>query len=290
MSIEVKHLSHSYEKGTPFEKNALIDVSFTLEKGEFVGVIGHTGSGKSTLIQHLNALLVPSEGTVLYDGQDVFQEDAKALRKTLRQKVGLVFQYPEHQLFEMTVYKDVAFGPTNMKLSEEEIKTRVEWALDLVGIGKEYYDKSPFDLSGGQRRRVALAGVLAMRPEYLILDEPAAGLDPRGRDELLGNILKLKETTDMAVLLVSHSMNDVAEYVDRLLVMAGGRLVYDDKPEKVFRHREELEQMGLAVPEIVELGNLLRDEGIPVDESVIRMEDMEEELVRLFGPRREVTV
>ncbi len=283
MSIEVKDVSYLYEAGTPFEMAALNHVSLTVGKGEFIGLIGHTGSGKSTLIQHLNALLEPASGQVLYDGQDIFAEEAKSRRKEIRQKVGLVFQYPEHQLFEMTVWKDVAFGPTNMKLREEEIKERVEWALDLVGLGPEYYETSPFDLSGGQKRRVAVAGVLAMRPEYLILDEPAAGLDPRGRDELFDRIAALRDKTGMTVVLVSHSMEDVARYVDRILVMDHGKLMYDDTPGEVFQHKEELEAMGLAVPKISELGVLLRRRGYEIPKDVIRMDQMEEVLAGIFG-------
>ena len=283
MPIEVKDVSYLYEAGTPFEKEALSHVSLTIEQGEFIGLIGHTGSGKSTLIQHLNALLAPSSGQVLYHGQDIFEESAKERRRQIRQKVGLVFQYPEHQLFEMTVWKDVAFGPTNMKLSESEIKERVEWSMELVGLGPEYYEKSPFDRSGGQKRRVAVAGVLAMRPEYLILDEPAAGLDPRGRDELFDRIAMLRDKTGMTVVLVSHSMEDVARYVERILVMDHGHLRYDDTPGEVFQHKEELEAMGLAVPKIAELGVMLRRKGYDIPKDIIRMEEMEDVLVRLFG-------
>ena len=283
MSIEVKDVSYLYEAGTPFELAALDHVSLTINKGEFIGLIGHTGSGKSTLIQHLNALLAPTSGQVLYNGINVFDESVKERRKEIRQKVGLVFQYPEHQLFEMTVWKDVAFGPRNMQLSEEEIKERVEWALDLVGLGPEYYETSPFDLSGGQKRRVAVAGVLAMRPDYLILDEPAAGLDPKGRDDLFDRIAALRDKTGMTVVLVSHSMEDVARYVERILVMDHGHLMYDDGPDEVFQHKEELEAMGLAVPQISELGVLLRRKGYDIPKNVIRMEQMEEVLVELFG-------
>ncbi len=283
MSIEVRHVSYIYEAGTPFELAALSDVSFTINSGEFIGLIGHTGSGKSTLIQTLNALLTPSEGEVLFNGVNIFDPEQKANRRMIRQKVGLVFQYPENQLFEMTVYKDVAFGPSNMKLSDEEIRERVEWAMDLVGLEKRYYEKSPFDMSGGQKRRVALAGVLAMRPEVLILDEPAAGLDPQGRDELFERIASLRDKTGMAIILVSHSMDDVAQYVDRILVMDHGKLRYDDTPAAVFRHRKELEEMGLAVPEISMLGDLLRERGFEIPDDVIRIEDMEKSLVDLFG-------
>ena len=283
MSIEVRHVSYIYEAGTPFELAALSDVSFTINSGEFIGLIGHTGSGKSTLIQTLNALLTPSEGEVLFNGVNIFDPEQKANRRMIRQKVGLVFQYPENQLFEMTVYKDVAFGPSNMKLSDEEIRERVEWAMDLVGLEKRYYEKSPFDMSGGQKRRVALAGVLAMRPEVLILDEPAAGLDPQGRDELFERIASLRDKTGMAIILVSHSMDDVAQYVDRILVMDHGKLRYDDTPAAVFRHRKELEEMGLAVPEISVLGDLLRERGFEIPDDVIRIEDMEKSLVDLFG-------
>ena len=283
MSIEVRHVSYIYEAGTPFELAALSDVSFTINSGEFIGLIGHTGSGKSTLIQTLNALLTPSEGEVLFNGVNIFDPEQKANRRMIRQKVGLVFQYPENQLFEMTVYKAVAFGPSNMKLSDEEIREHVDWAMDLVGLEKRYYEKSPFDMSGGQKRRVALAGVLAMRPEVLILDEPAAGLDPQGRDELFERIASLRDKTGMAIILVSHSMDDVAQYVDRILVMDHGKLRYDDTPAAVFRHRKELEEMGLAVPEISVLGDLLRERGFEIPDDVIRIEDMEKSLVDLFG-------
>ena len=285
MPIEVKDVSYLYEAGTPFEKEALSHVSLTIERGEFIGLIGHTGSGKSTLIQHLNALLAPSSGQVLYNGQDIFEESAKERRRQIRQKVGLVFQYPEHQLFEMTVWKDVAFGPTNMKLSESEIKERVEWAMELVGLGPEYYEKSPFDLSGGQKRRVAVAGVLAMQPEYLILDEPAAGLDPRGRDDLFDRIAMLRDKTGMTVVLVSHSMEDVARYVDRILVMDHGHLRYDDTPGEVFQHKEELEAMGLSAPQITYIMQALKEHGLDVDVTATTVEEAKASILEALKKR-----
>ena len=276
MSIEVKHLTYWYDPDAPYSKKAVDDVSFTIEKGEFVGIIGHTGSGKSTLIQHLNGLIKPTSGQILYNGQDIYAKGSSL--KTLRQKVGLVFQYPEHQLFEMTVRKDVEFGPRNMKLPEEEIQARVERALQMVGLNPNYYEKSPFELSGGQKRRVAIAGVLAMEPEYLILDEPTAGLDPKGREEILGQVKRLHEELGIAVILVSHSMEDMARYVDRLLVLANGQLKLDDTPREVFRHSFELISMGLGIPQVTELNNRLRERGFALPETVLTVEEMEQEL------------
>ncbi len=278
MSIEVKNLTYWYDPGTPYSKKAVDDVSFTIQKGEFIGLIGHTGSGKSTLIQHLNGLVKPSEGTVLFDGQDIFGKGFDM--RTVRQKVGLVFQYPEHQLFEMTVWKDVAFGPRNLKLPEEEIRRRVEQALQIVGLGPEVYEKSPFEISGGQKRRVAIAGVLAMSPDYLILDEPTAGLDPRGRDEILGQLKKLHEELGITVILVSHSMEDVARYVDRLIVMAHGKKAYDAAPREVFRNAYELISIGLGVPQVTELNTRLRERGFILPETVLTVEEMRDALCK----------
>lgn len=248
MSIQVNHLTHKYSEGTTFEKTALDDVSFEIQDGEFVGIIGHTGSGKSTLIQHLNSLMKPTSGQILLDGEDI-NADKKKL-KSVRQKVGLVFQYPEHQLFEMTIYKDVAFGPKNLGLDEKEIDRRVKAALAIVGITKCMYDKSPFDLSGGQKRRIAIAGVLAMEPKVLILDEPTAGLDPKGRDEILEAIKNFHKELKITVILVSHSMEDIAKLVDKIIVMNKGKLALMGTPKEIFSQVEKLESMGLAVPQI----------------------------------------
>ena len=246
--IQIKNLTHIYNEGTVFEKKALDDINISVKRGEFIGVIGHTGSGKSTLIQHLNAIMTPSSGTIYLDGKDIFADKTKL--KEIRQKVGLVFQYPEHQLFEMTIYKDVAFGPTNMKLPEDEIKRRVKSALETVGHSEEYYEKSPFELSGGQKRRVAIAGVLAMEPEVLVLDEPTAGLDPKGRDEILDAVKKMQEKLGITVILVSHSMEDVAKLVSRIIVMHRGKCVMTGTPREVFARVDEVEKMGLAAPQI----------------------------------------
>lgn len=261
--LEVKNLQYVYSPGTPFEHMALEDVSFSVERGEFVGVIGHTGSGKSTLMQHLNGLLKPTFGSVLLDGKDIWSD--KALTRQSRFRVGLVFQYPEYQLFEETVYRDVAFGPKNMKLSETEIDRRVREATGFVGITEEQLSMSPFDLSGGQKRRVAIAGVIAMEPEVLVLDEPTAGLDPEGREEILANIESYRRAKGATVMMVSHSMNDVARLTDRLLVMNGARLVMDGAPREVFTHAQELIDMGLDVPEITRVFLELRKLGLPVE-------------------------
>lgn len=248
MSIQVKHLVHKYSEGTTFEKVALNDVNLEIKTGEFIGLIGHTGSGKSTLIQHLNSLIKPTSGQILLDGQDINEDKTKL--KSIRQKVGLVFQYPEHQLFEMTIYKDVAFGPTNMGLDDKEIDKRVKEALEVVGINQDMYEKSPFDLSGGQKRRVAIAGVLAMKPQVLILDEPTAGLDPKGRDEILNAIKEFHKKLNLTIILVSHSMEDIAKLVDRIIVMNKGRVELSGTPKEVFSQVEILEKIGLAAPQI----------------------------------------
>ena len=244
MSIEIRNLSHYYGKGSTFEKKALDEINLTIEKGDFVGLIGHTGSGKSTLVQHLNALIKPQSGNIIIDGEDINAD--KSRLKAIRTKVGLVFQYPEHQLFDMTVYKDVAFGPKNAGLSDEEIDQRVKSSLEMVGIAPELHEKSPFELSGGQKRRVAIAGVLAMRPEILVLDEPAAGLDPRGRDEILGQVKKMHETLGITVILVSHSMEDIARLANRILVINGGKIVLTGTPAEIFSKFDELEAIGLS--------------------------------------------
>lgn len=277
MSIEVKNLTHWYDPDAPYSKKAVDDVSFTIEKGEFIGLIGHTGSGKSTLIQHLNGLIRPTSGKVLYNGTNIFDKDVDL--KQIRQKVGLVFQYPEHQLFEMTVRKDVEFGPRNLHLPKEEIDRRVDRALEVVGLPPETWDKSPFEISGGQKRRAAIAGVLAMEPEYLILDEPTAGLDPKGRDEILGQISYLHENLGLAVILVSHSMEDVARYVDRLIVLAEGKKRFDDTPRNVFAHAFELISIGLGVPQVTELNERLKERGFTLPKTVLTVEEMKDALI-----------
>ena len=248
MSIKINHLTQIYGQGTAFEKKALDDINLEIQDGEFIGLIGHTGSGKSTLIQHLNALLVPTSGEVLLNGENIYADKSKL--KSIRQRVGLVFQYPEHQLFEMTVYKDVAYGPGNLGLSQEEIDKRVRSAFETVGLGEDIYDKSPFELSGGQKRRAAIAGVLAMEPEVLILDEPTAGLDPKGRDEILDAVKKMHDMRKITVILVSHSMEDVAKLVDRIIVLSKGKTAIVGTPKEVFSQREKLESIGLAAPQI----------------------------------------
>jgi len=262
MSIILDKLNYIYSPGTAYEKQALKEVSLVIEDGEFIGLIGHTGSGKSTLIQHLNGLIKATSGGVYYNGADIYDADYNL--KELRTKVGLVFQYPEHQLFETTVLKDVQFGPKNLSLPPLEVDLRAYGALKQVGIPDELIDASPFELSGGQKRRVAIAGVLAMEPEVLILDEPTAGLDPKGRDEILDQIAKIHEERHITVILVSHSMEDVAKYVGRIIVMDHGQAVFDGAPKEVFAHYKELERIGLAAPQVTYAMYALRDHGIPV--------------------------
>ena len=262
MSIKINHLTHIYSEGTAFEKKALDDINLEIKDGRFVGLIGHTGSGKSTLIQHLNALIKPTSGEILLNGEDINADKSKL--RSVRQRVGLVFQYPEHQLFEMTVYKDVAYGPSNMGLSKEEIDRRVKKSLEIVGIGEEIYNKSPFELSGGQKRRVAIAGVLAMEPEVLVLDEPTAGLDPKGRDDILDAIKAMHRSLGITVILVSHSMEDVARYVDEIVVMHKGKVAYHGSPAQVFCKVDALENIGLAAPQISYVFNKLMEKGLPV--------------------------
>ena len=261
--LEIQNLSHLYSVGTPFEHKALDQVSFSVERGEFIGIIGHTGSGKSTLMQHMNGLLKPTSGKVLLDGVDIWTD-----KKTTRQarfRVGLVFQYPEYQLFEETVYKDIAFGPKNMGLKTEEVDRRVREAAGFVGLTEEQLQVSPFDLSGGQKRRVAIAGVIAMEPEVLILDEPTAGLDPVGREEILDNIQAYRRAKNATIMMVSHSMGDVARLTDRLLVMNGSKLAMDGSPDEVFRHAQELVDMGLDIPEVTRVFLRLKEMGLPVE-------------------------
>ena len=279
MPIEVKHLTHIYAPGTPFESRAVDDVSFTVNDGDFVGLIGHTGSGKSTLIQHLNALLKPAGGQVLVDGEDIHQPGRSL---SARLKVGLVFQYPEYQLFEETVYRDIAFGPKNMGLSQEEIQRRVLEAAGFVGITQQQLQVSPFDLSGGQKRRVAIAGVIAMEPEVLILDEPTAGLDPVGRAEILQNIENYRKAKNATVMMVSHSMEDVARLTDRLLVMNGSKLAMDGPPQEIFSHAQELLGMGLSIPQVTQVFLHLQKMGLDV-KNVYTIEQAVAECKRIRG-------
>ncbi len=278
--LVAENLNYIYSAGTPFEHQALENVSFSLQPGEFVGVIGHTGSGKSTLMQHLNGLLKPTSGRILLDGQDIWSD--KALTRQARFRVGLVFQYPEYQLFEETVYQDIAFGPKNMGLTQEEIDRRVREAAGFVGLTEAQLDASPFDLSGGQKRRAAIAGVIAMEPDVLILDEPTAGLDPAGRAEILGNIQDYRREKNAAVLMVSHSMEDVARLTDRLLVMSGAKLVMDGTPREVFGRAEELLGMGLSIPQVTQVFLKLREMGLEVP-PVYTMEQAVEALIQIKG-------
>lgn len=277
MSMIINHLGYTYSKGTAFEKTALTDINLKIEDGEFIGLIGHTGSGKSTLIQHLNGLLKATEGGVFYNGQDIYDEDYSL--KELRSKVGLVFQYPEYQLFETSVLEDVKFGPKNLGIDNLHVELRAFEALKQVGIGEELLDVSPLDLSGGQKRRVAIAGVLAMEPEVLILDEPTAGLDPKGRDEIYDLIKKLHRERKITVIIVSHSMEDMAKYVDRLIVMNDGQIMYDDSPKKVFSHAEELEKMGLSAPQITYVMKGLKERGINVATDIFTVEEAKREIL-----------
>lgn len=280
MSIALEHVNYIYSPGTAYEKRALNDISLEIGQGQFVGIIGHTGSGKSTLIQHLNGLMKATSGDILYDGQSIYAEGYD-MRK-LRSQVGLVFQYPEHQLFEVDVISDVCFGPKNQGLSEEESEKNAREALELVGFPEKYYKQSPFELSGGQKRRVAIAGVLAMKPKVLILDEPTAGLDPKGRDEILDQIAKLHKETGMTVVLVSHSMEDVARYVERIIVMNKGEKMLDSTPKEVFRHYKELEEVGLAAPQVTYVMHDLKDRGFDVSPDATTIEEAADEIMRSF--------
>lgn len=280
MSIKINHLTQIYGQGTAFEKKALDDINLEIQDGEFIGLIGHTGSGKSTLIQHLNALLVPTSGEVLLNGENIYADKSKL--KSIRQRVGLVFQYPEHQLFEMTVYKDVAYGPGNLGLSQEEIDKRVRSAFETVGLGEDIYDKSPFELSGGQKRRAAIAGVLAMEPEVLILDEPTAGLDPKGRDEILDAVKKMHDMRKITVILVSHSMEDVAKLVDRIVVLSKGKTAIVGTPKEVFSQREKLESIGLAAPQISYVFSELYQKGYDVPTDIYTVSDAADVLYKFL--------
>ena len=280
MSIKLKHIQYVYGQGTAYEKQALKDVSLEIPQGQFLGIIGHTGSGKSTLIQHFNGLIKAASGELYYEGKNIYEDGYDM--KYLRSQVGLVFQYPEHQLFEVDVLTDVCFGPKNQGLSKEECEKRAKEALELVGFPEELYLQSPFELSGGQKRRAAIAGVLAMRPKVLVLDEPTAGLDPRGRDEILDQISRLHRERHMTIILVSHSMEDVARYADRLLVMNHGKKVFDGTPREVFSHYKELEAMGLAAPQVTYLVHDLKAQGIAIDESITTVEEAREAILTLW--------
>ena len=280
MAIILDHVNYIYDADTAMAQAALSDINLKIEDGQFIGLIGHTGSGKSTLVQHLNGLMTPTSGRIFFNGKDIHDTDFD--RKALRSKVGLVFQYPEHQLFEADVFSDVCFGPKNLGLTKKETELRAYEALKQVGLEDTYFYQSPFDLSGGQKRRVAIAGVLAMKPEVLILDEPTAGLDPRGRDEILGLISSLHEGTGMTVILVSHSMEDVANYVERIIVMNKGSVAYDDVPRNVFRHYMELEQIGLAAPQVTYVMQELRAAGFPVSVDATTVNKARDEILKVF--------
>ena len=279
--IETRRLSHIYSAGTPFEHGALVDVDFTAYRGEYLGIIGHTGSGKSTLIQHLNGLLKPTSGRVLYEGQDIWE--SKERTRETRFHVGLVFQYPEYQLFEETIYKDIAFGPKNMGLDEKEIDRRVREAAQFVGLREELLEKSPFELSGGQKRRVAIAGVIAMEPSVLILDEPTAGLDPVGVEEILGNIRDYHQAKNATIIIVSHSMEEMARTVDRIVVVNDGRIPFSGAPREVFAHGDELEAMGLGVPAMTRVFHRLRAMGVDIDASVYTTEQARDAILARLG-------
>ena len=281
MSIIVDNICYSYDVGTGFERQALKNISCVINDGEFIGLIGHTGSGKSTFIQHLNGLVKASSGAIFYNSKNIYDEDYNM--KDLRSKVGLVFQYPEHQLFETTIFKDVCFGPKNLGLGAVQVETRALKALHMVGLPDDMYYQSPFDLSGGQKRRVAIAGVLAMEPEVLILDEPTAGLDPQGRDDILNCIKKLHDEMGITVILVSHSMEDVANYVDRIMVMNDGVLTFDDTPKVIFSHYKELEEIGLAAPQVTYIMQDLKNAGLDVDTSVITVDEAKAEILKALG-------
>lgn len=286
MSIILDKINFVYSTGTSYEIQALKDINLKIEEGEFIGIIGHTGSGKSTLIQHLNGLMKATSGNIYFNGRDIYEEDYDM--RGLRTKVGLVFQYPEHQLFETTIFDDVCFGPMNQGLDKNEAGLRAFDALKKVGMPEDLYYQSPFDLSGGQKRRVAIAGVLAMKPEVLILDEPTAGLDPKGRDEILDMIAKMQKEKNMTIILVSHSMEDVAKYVQRIIVMNGGQVMFDDTPRNVFLHYKELEAVGLAAPQVTYLMHELRNQGIPVEMNATTVEEAKADILKSFRQKEKL--
>lgn len=281
MSIKIENLNYVYGTGTAFEQKALKDINLELPDGQFIGIIGHTGSGKSTLIQHLNGLIRATSGIIYYNGENIYQEGYRM--RTLREKVGLVFQYPEHQLFEIDVFTDVCFGPKNQGLGKEEMEQRALEALQQVGLKEKYYKKSPFELSGGQKRRVAIAGILAMHPQVLILDEPTAGLDPKGRDDILDQIAKLHRERKITVILVSHSMEDIAKYVDRMIVMNKGTVMFDGAPREVFQHYKELEAIGLAAPQVTYAVKKLEEKGFSIDTSATTVEEAKKAILKALG-------
>ena len=281
MSIILDHVNYIYDEDTAMASPALIDVNLKIPDGQFIGLIGHTGSGKSTLIQHLNGLLKPSSGEIFFNNEDI--NDPSYNKKNLRARVGLVFQYPEHQLFETDCFKDVCFGPKNLGLTQRDYELRAYEALKEVGLEDEYFYQSPFDLSGGQKRRVAIAGVLAMKPEVMILDEPTAGLDPKGREDILNLISDLHSKLGMTIILVSHSMEDVADYVDRIIVMNKGRVAFDGEPKEVFRHYKELEEIGLAAPQVTYCMQELKAEGFDVDTDVTTLQEAKQEILKALG-------
>ena len=282
--LELKNLSYVYGTGTPFEKTAVNNLSLSIEKGEFIGIMGHTGSGKSTLVQMLNGLMKPTSGQVLLDGEDIWA-NPKDIRK-IRFKVGMVFQYPEYQLFEETVAKDIAFGPTNMGKSGAELEKAVNDAARFTGLKDELLEKSPFDLSGGEKRRAAIAGVIAMNPEVLVLDEPTAGLDPMGRDVLLSQIVQYHKERKNTVILVSHSMEDIAKYVERIIVMNHGHVAFDDTPKKVFAHYKELEKIGLAAPQMTYIMHALKEHGMDVDVTATTVEEARDTILAALGSQK----
>ena len=286
MSMKLKKVSYVYSEGDAFEKKALDEISLEIPDGQFIGIIGHTGSGKSTLIQHLNGLLRATSGAIYYDGENIYQEGYD--KRTLRSKVGLVFQYPEHQLFEVDVFSDVCFGPKNLGLSKEEVEERAKKALTQVGLDESYYKKSPFELSGGQKRRVAIAGILAMHPQVLILDEPTAGLDPKGRDEILDQVALLQKERKITVILVSHSMEDVARYVDRIIVVNDGKILFDDTPKQVFQHYKELESVGLAAPQVTYVVKALKEKGWDIDTTATTVEEAKEAILLAIKKREKI--
>ena len=286
MSMKLKKVSYVYSEGDAFEKKALDEISLEIPDGQFIGIIGHTGSGKSTLIQHLNGLLRATSGAIYYDGENIYQEGYDM--RTLRSKVGLVFQYPEHQLFEVDVFSDVCFGPKNLGLSKEEVEERAKKALTQVGLDESSYKKSPFELSGGQKRRVAIAGILAMHPQVLILDEPTAGLDPKGRDEILDQVALLQKERKITVILVSHSMEDVARYVDRIIVVNDGKILFDDTPKQVFQHYKELESVGLAAPQVTYVVKALKEKGWDIDTTATTVEEAKEAILLAIKKREKI--
>ncbi len=286
MIIELKDVDYIYNPGTPFEKRALDKINLQVEEGEFIGLIGHTGSGKSTLVQHLNGLMKPTKGTIIIDGEDLSSKETKM--KSVRQKVGLVFQYPEHQLFEETIYKDIAFGPKNLGLSDEEVDKRVRDAMELVGLEfEELKERSPFELSGGQKRRVAIAGVIAMKPKVLILDEPTAGLDPKGRDDILDEIRKIYDKENITIILVSHSMEDIARLVNRIFVMHKGKVALDGPTREVFSKTDELEEMGLGIPQITKFMKAFKSRGNSVKDDILTIEEAKAEILNYLRSKKD---